>query len=337
MIKINLRRILLTALLIGALILTSRLVNFGEGLGQPPFTTFSTGHEGAALFFDSLRIMGFPVGRDTMFLSAERPVDNLQIIIAPQYFDADLIDGMIEWVIRGGTLMFFSRHERDTARLLSDIATDMAETLPGGVLYRVGLGRLFIGDAAGITNISLLETNGRHGQQMANILETLEFRRIYFNEAYHGFNHSMTFFEVLPLPLRLIGVQLGITALGAVLYLGRRFGKPSAYYDEVEREENEYVFTLSNLYMSIGLGSAVLEVYERKLKIMAADYFKTPFEVEYPQIYELWNKENKPSLGKLEYIIENHDTEPNTKRRKERREFLKMVACYKDLMKELKT
>jgi len=337
MIKINLRRIVVFAVLLAAVLMLSRRSNFFEGLSEPPFTTFSTGYEGAALLYDSLKIMGFPVGRDTMFLSAERPAGNVQIVIAPRYFDDELIDGMTDWVIHGGQLIFFSDNPQADDRLFqARVRPDATQRGGPFIWHRVGLGMVFIGDANEITNISLLENGGSHGQLVANLLEAMDFSRIYFNEAYHGYNQNMTFFEMLPLPLRLAGMQIIIVIIIAVLYLGRRFGKPSPYYAEAEREENEYVFTLTNLYMSIGLGSAALGVYDRKLRKLAADYFKAPLDVDYHRIHELWKSENKPSLIKLEYVIENCHREFNTKKSKERNKFLKMIACYRTLIKELK-
>jgi len=336
--RINLRLIVLIAVLIAALLMLRQRFNFFEGLNSPPHTTFSTAKDGASLVYDSLRIMGYPVRRDTMFISAQRPVNNVQIVIAPAYFNEELREGMTDWVIRGGQLLFFDRATGANAGrgLLSNTVIDGATPVPGGTLYRIGLGTVFVGDANRITNISLFETDGEYGQLIANLLETMDFVLIYFNEAYHGFNQNRTFFEILPLPLRLLGVQIGVIAVVVVLYKGRRFGKTAIYYEEEEREENEYVFTLSNLYMSVGLGSAAVSVYEKKFKKLAADYFGTVGEPDLYEIYELYKNENKESLGKLEYVISNHDTDFNTKRKKERAEFMKTINCYKDLIKELK-
>jgi len=326
----------LIIVLFAALVGISRLVNIGAGLGYPPFTTFSTGREGAALVYDTLRIMGYPVGRDIIFLSAERPTDNVQFVIAPRNFSDEQIDGMIDWVIRGGQLMFFSRGWLDESRLLAGFTPDHVTPVAGGTIYRIGFGTLFVGDAREITNISLFETDGEYGQLIVNILDTMEFRRIYFNEAYHGYSQNATFFEVLPRTLRIMGIQFAIVAIVFVIHFGKRFGKPSTYYEEVEREENEYVFTLSNLYMSTGLGNTALAVYDRKLRKKAQDYFNMVSEPEFSQIYDCWRDEGKRSLGKLEYITRNREREFNTKRKRDRSEFLKMAAYYKELIKELK-
>ena len=333
--RISLRRIIIIAVLIAILFMLSRLVNIGEGFWYPSFTTFSTRQDGVALVYDTLRIMGYPVGRDLMFLSAERPTDNVQFVIAPRIFSDAHRDGMIDWVIRGGQLMFFSDHWRDEERLFADFTPDRSMHVFGGTIHRIGFGTLFIGDAQSITNISLFETGGEYGQAIVDILDTMEFRRIYFNEAYHGYGTSITFFEMLPLPLRLMGIQLAVVAAVFTVYAGKRFGKPTPYYEEVEREENEYVFTLSNLYMSMGFGQAALAVYEKKFKKQAAKYFRTISEPEFSEIYNHWKNENKGSLGKLEYIIENKDREFNTKRQKERGEFMKMAAYYRELAKML--
>jgi len=331
----NIKMIIFISALFVILLLVSGLVDMRSGLTQPSFTTFSTGRQGASLAYDTLRIMGYPVGRDIMFLSESRPTDNVQIVIAPRHFGDTHRDDMMDWVIRGGQLMFFSRGMWEAERLFENFAPDSSMAVAGGVIYRVGFGMVFVGDARRITNISLLDTDGDYGQMIADVLDTMNFRRIYFNEAYHGGGQNPTFFEILPRSLRLFGIQLVIAFIIAVIHFGRRFGRVVAYHEEVEREENEYVFTLTNLYMSMGLGSVALAVYDRKFKKRAAEYFNIIGEADYGRIYEHWRAEDKASHGKLEYIIQNQGKELNTKRASERSEFLKMVTSYKVLIKEL--
>jgi len=332
----NLRTIIIIVIAIVILSLLRGQLDMRSGLFEQPFTTFSTGRQGTSLVYDTLRIMGYPVGRDIMFLSADRPTDTVQIVIAPSHFSDMHRDGMMDWVIRGGQLMFFSRGSWEEMHLFAEFAPDSSRSVPGGTIHRVGFGTVFVGSARSITNISLIENDGYYGQMIADALDTMSFRRIYFNEAYHGSGQNPTFFEILPRPLRLFGMQLVIIFVIAIIHFGRRFGRATPYYEEVEREENEYVFTLTNLYMSMGMGSHALSIYERKFMKQAADSFNIIGEPEFRQIYEHWLAEGKPSLGKLEYIIENHGNEFNTKRKKERSEFLRMVRNYKELIKELK-
>ena len=332
----NRNLIILVIALFFVLFALTRLTDMTLGFGYPPFTSFSAGRQGTSLMYDTLRIMGYPVGRDIMFLSADRPTDNVQFVIAPWQFSEAHAEGLMDWVIRGGQLMFFSASPRDERRLWGDITPDSSVTVEGGVIHRVGFGTIFVGDARRLTNISLLETDGEYGQLIVNVLDTMDFRRIYFNEAYHGYGQSATFFEILPRPVRLVVTQLAIVFVVVVVHFGKRFGRPATFYEEVEREENEYVFTLTNLYMSTGISSVALAVYDKKFKKQATDYFNTIGEPELEQIYELWRLEGKRSLDTLKYIIDNEDYELDTRCKKDRADFLKMIRYYKELIKELK-
>jgi len=332
----NRNLIILVIVLFCVLFALTRLTDMTSGLGYPAFTSFSTGRQGTALLYDALRIMGYPVGRDIAFLSADRPTDNIQFVIAPRHFSEAHAEGLMDWVIRGGQLMFFSRANWDERRLWGDITPDSSIAVAGGVIHRVGFGTIFIGDARFVSNISLLETDGEYGQLIVNVLDTMNFRRIYFNEAYHGYGQNATFFEILPRPVRLAVVQLAVIFVVIIVHFGRQFGRPTPFYEEVEREENEYVFTLTNLYMSMGFGNTALAVYDKKFKKQAADYFNILGEFDYRQIYVQWRAEGKRSLDKLGYIIDNEGHDLNTRHKKDRAEFLKMIKCYKELIKELK-
>jgi len=332
----NRNLIILIVVLFFVLFGLSRLTDMTSGFGYPAFTSFSTGRQGTSLIYDTLRIMGYSVGRDITFLSADRSTDDVQFVIAPRHFSEAHAEGLMDWVIRGGQLMFFSRGNWDEHRLWGDIIPDSSVTVAGGVVHRVGFGTIFIGDARRIINISLLETDGEYGQMIVNVLESMNFRWIYFNEAYHGYGYNATFFEILPRSWRLVAWQVGIIFVVIVVHFGRRFGRPTPFYEEVEREENEYVFTLTNLYMSMGFGSTAVAVYDKKFRKQAADHFNIIVESNLEQIYEQWHSEGKHSLDKLKYLIDNQDTDLNTNRKQDRAEFMRMIRYYKELMKELK-
>jgi len=332
----NRNLIILIAVLFFVLFGLSRLTDITSGFGYPAFTSFSTGRQGTSLVYDTLRIMGYSVSRDIAFLTADRPTDNVQFVIAPRHFGEAHAESLMDWVIRGGQLMFFSRGNWDEHRLWRDITPDSSVAVAGGVVHRVGFGTIFIGDARRITNISLLEANGEYGQMIVDVLDTMNFRRIYFNEAYHGYGQNATFFEILPRPLRLVVWQLAIIFIILIIHLGRRLGRVTPFYEEVEREENEYVFTLTNLYMSMGLGSTALAVYEKKFKKQAAGYFNIIGESNLEQIYEQWRSEGKRSLDKLKYIIDNNGNDLNINRKQDRTEFMRIIRYYKELIKELK-
>ena len=306
-----------------------------EGLFEPNYTTFSTGAEGCALFYDTLKIMGYPVSRDTIFLDQSRPIDNVQIVIQPDfaYVGANHYERISNWVIHGGTLLYF---ESGYSLLLHYIEANneirVIERIEGGALYQLGLGKIFIGEASYITNTALIEGGDVYAQQIANMLNNLSYNKIYFNEAYHGYGTDKGLFESLPIGIRLLGFQLVLLTIAIIMYFGKRFGRIIPYYEEIEREENEYVFTLTNLYMSIGLGSAAVDVYDKKFKKACGNYFRNSAALEFSDILALWQAENIPSKDKLDYIAHSQGKTFNTKRSADRKEFMKVISYYKELI-----
>jgi len=306
-----------------------------EGLFEPDYTTFSTANEGTALLYDTLKIMGYPVARDTMFIDKDRPVDNVQIIIQPgySYRSEKHYDDIRSWVARGGTLLYFESGYGDyffSPGNNNDF--EMIEQTDAGNLYQLGLGKIFIGKAQHFTNIVLIEGGDIHAQQIANMLNNVSSNKIYFNEAYHGYGTEKGLFESLPPGIRILGFQLILVAIAMAVYFGKRFGRVIPYYEEIEREENEYVFTLTNLYMSIGLGSAAIDVYDKKFKKICGSYFRSSDTLEFSEILPLWKSENLPETDKLDYVSNAQNEPVNTKRAKERREFLKIISYYKELI-----
>ena len=306
-----------------------------EGLFEPSYTTFSTANEGSALLYDTLKIMGFPVSRDTIFIDKDRPVDNVQVVISPDYSytGESYYEDIADWIIRGGTLLYFDSSTGYIARLIrANTEITLIERTDSGILYGLGLGKLFIGDVDYITNEGLINGGDVYAQQIANMLINMDYGKIYFNEAYHGYGTEKSLFESLPIGVRLLAWQLVFLTIAVIIYFGKRFGRVVPYYEEIEREENEYVFTLTNLYMSIGLGSAAVDVYDKKFKKACGNYFRNSEALEFKNILALWQAENIPGLNKLDYIANSQLTKLNTKRPSERKEFMKIISYYKELI-----
>jgi len=313
-----------------------KLMPTTEGLTYPPYTSFSTNYVGTALFYDTLKTMGYPVNRDTIFIDKDRPLDNVQIIIAPDYSytGTGYREDITDWVIQGGTLLYFTASFYESSPLSAYAEKDLIliDESDAGSLYHLGLGKFFTGNAKHITNKGLLEGGDVYAQQIANMLNNLSYNKIHFNEAYHGYGTDKSLFESLPPGVRLLGLQLLLLSLAAIIYFGKRFGRIIPYYEEIEREENEYVFTLTNLYMSIGLGSAAVDVYEKKFKKACGSYFRNSDMPEFFEILDFWKNESLPCMDKLEYVAGNQDYAFNTKRPAGRREFTKAISYYKELI-----
>ena len=217
------------------------------GQRQPNFTSFSTGELGVSLLFDTLQHMG---GRlDVLY----RPVgdsvntNDAVVIVQPSNprLNSELAVEILIWVERGGRLIYL---ENSQSNFLDRMLRGERYTSFGGFRwYRVGLGEVVTGQANMVVNANLMQ-NPVYGESLAFILTSWEPGRIYFAEYYHGFHQTDGIFMQLPAWLQLTAIQIIITAVALVWHFGKRFGRPVTMYEEIERGENEQVFTLARLY-----------------------------------------------------------------------------------------
>jgi hypothetical protein len=227
----------------------SYFLDTGDGT---PYSASSTGERGTSLIFDTLRNMGYPVRRSYRPLTTRTDTESVYVIIQPRspVVTGAYADEMLAWVYGGGRLVYLCYRYPKTAfdghfLLHNGIRVDAF------TLYTHGSGAILAGCPSHIVNISLME-NHTHGQTLQTVLNNWstegEVSTVFFAEYYHGFHAPQNFVGRLPLVLRLILLQTVILSIVAVWFFGKRFGNPVPYYEEIEREENEYVRALARLY-----------------------------------------------------------------------------------------
>ncbi|MCL2356511.1 MAG: DUF4350 domain-containing protein [Defluviitaleaceae bacterium] len=239
------------AILVLAAVGITYFLDTGDGT---PHSVTSTGERGASLIFDTLQHMNYPARRSYRPLTPQTDPNVVYVIIQPRSpaINAERAEEMLEWVYYGGRLIFLCWNHPNTA---IDRALD-TQGIPSGqfTLYTHGSGAILTGDAVQIEN-SVLMHNHAPGRRIQITLDdwnsTREVSAIFFAEYYHGFHTPQNFVGRLPLFMRLILLQTVIFSLVALLFFGKRFGNSVPYYEEIEREENEYVRALARLYQRI--------------------------------------------------------------------------------------
>ncbi|MCL2388416.1 MAG: DUF4350 domain-containing protein [Defluviitaleaceae bacterium] len=212
------------------------------------YSSKTTGHRGTSLLADTLRHMGYTVRPSYNPLTRYTNSNNVYIIIQPRNpaVTATMADEMLEWVHSGGRLVFLCRN---FPRTVIDVALDSSPRYAGDFLhYRHGAGEILTGSASFVTNYNLMN-NHIHGHVIQTTFD-LRNTTVFFGEYYHGFHTQETFIGQLPLVVQLLLAQMIIFSFVIIWHLGKRFGNPVGFYDEVEREENEYVRALARLYMA---------------------------------------------------------------------------------------
>lgn len=327
------KEILLFVLLIFIFLAVTVYTSSDKAINYPDYTTFSANNGGASLLLDSLKAMGFPAEASLRYINDSTDKNDIQIIIAPSflYYDEARSKEIADWVLKGGNLLFFEEDLAFTKDYLKNkLDFSNAVTSSGFTIVKHGLGTIYFGNADKITNESLM-ANPENGQIIADIMRLHYYNKIYFNESYHGYAVSERLWDGLPFTAKLISIQILIITVVGVLYLGKRFGRPLPLYEEDEREENEYVYTLSNLYINAGMGEAAVNAYLDKFLEAARIYFSISHKPTIEEVYMLWLEYNLDKKTELEYLRDHLKISYNTKKAKERKEFYKAIECLKNL------
>jgi len=214
----------------------------GDG---PDYAAATTGRYGVSLFFDTLRHMDYPVRVGNTPLTSASNTDHVYIIIQPfaPPVDHARAEEMLEWVRQGGRLIFL---HRINPTIFDTMIPGAGYQMGAFRRYQVGYGEVITGRAFHVVNHHMMSVP-RAARELQQTLAHWDADRIWFAEYYHGMYASETFLGSLPLVVQLLMVQMLLAGAVAVWRLGKRFGRPMPYYNEVEREENEHVYAFARL------------------------------------------------------------------------------------------
>ncbi len=268
-----------------------------QGQNQPDYTIYSTNKAGASLFYDTLRDLGYDVATSFSKIDEETSMNDLQVVVGVDhsFCSEEDFDLLMQWVYAGGSLLYFQ--EDDTYDMTKYINANARLEKNNPIPY--GEGTIYLGKVQDVLNENFM--NDQHaGYEMMQAVDIHTFDKMIFNEYYHGLQYNKSLWEKLPFDFKIVVVQLLIVAIVLIWHLGKRFGKPIPYYEEVEREENEYLLALANTYMGVNMQFFAIDSYYQHFLRTCCDYFR----VEYGEIerclVEVWQKEG---LAKLDLLI----------------------------------
>ena len=304
-------------------------LSFGAGGGTAAFSTYNGDAGGGSLFYDTLHEMGYPVARYHNALNAYADASAVQVVVEPGIYIADA-DGPLEWIIKGGRLIWLD----DARRYLSREGFRLEEIYGDFTVYRYGAGHIVTGPGVGLSNEALY-ADATAGYIVEHILGGWKTDVIYFNEYYHGYASQPNLFRELPLYLQLLIIQTAFVAVFVLWHLGKRFGKPLMYGEETERDENEYILTLANIFENSGKGNAVINIYLRHFLNKCRAAFGAEADVsdkfDTRGLITRWNENNMPYADALAECLLNED-DFNTKTKNGGEAFIKRVESFKKLI-----
>ncbi|MDR1560029.1 MAG: DUF4350 domain-containing protein [Clostridiales bacterium] len=229
------------------------------------YTSFSTGTDGASLLYDSLKAMGYPVSHGYSLPDPDLSILDIHVFVEPNYyyFATTDLDGVLAWVFKGGRMIYldsssFSYIDEELYYRLGD--PDAVSR--GYTLYSYGLGEIISGSSDPLLNQALIDDSAPGADFTALLDRWRTSPVIRFNESIHGFTDSGNAWYRTPEILKMLTYQIAVVAILILWRLGKRFGRPLPYFEEIEREENEHVKALANIYRRAGVSAEALSAYQ---------------------------------------------------------------------------
>ncbi|MCL2049515.1 MAG: DUF4350 domain-containing protein [Defluviitaleaceae bacterium] len=259
-------RTLIIVLIVATALAVSLLFDTESGL---PYSYTNTTESGTSVFYDTLRHMGYSVRAKKRHKLSN--TGDVCILVQP---DLPMqTSALLDWVRDGGRLIFL---HQAYPRTPVDTALRSGTSAGGYTIYRHGAGEIITGDVNKITNGELINSH-IYGEMLQTTLDRWHTERELNNIIWtdvilsehggawsaggshsgrhgggsggtHTEGEAVGFYEGLPLIIKVIAAQLLIGAVLVVLFFAKRMGNPVPLYEEVERQENEYIHALARLY-----------------------------------------------------------------------------------------
>lgn len=304
--------ILIPIFLFGAFYISSRMEN-----QLPQFSIENKSATGCSIFYEALKDLKLPVER-TIRSVQEQDAANIQLVVPGGDFDINS-DEVKNWVKNGGVLVSLSSNN------FHMIGYGLSPKIKGSLsLYYYGKGTIIAADVNNITNKTLMDkTNGAY--ELVSEMGSYDKKKIYFNETNlfsQGNNESL--WDYMPIWAKFASYQFIIVLSAYFYYKGRRFGKASPFYEEVERTENEYLYSASSLFRQAkGYDIIVDNYYKKLLNVLNSNH---------ENWLTLWEKEHLPSFTEAKKILEFMAV----KKKRKPKEYIQAVALIERLTNIIK-
>lgn len=233
------------------LFLSSRMEN-----QLPDFSIDNKSAMGYSVFFEVLRDLDYPVERSSLEVYSHNP-NSIQIV-ADGSFNFIYNTKIIEWIEKGGILIHLTPN-RVQRNYGIEVNKDSLS------LNLIGDGMIISADGRPFTNRGLMESKDIPYELMLEV-GSLEYDRIYFNEAHmYLTTEKENIWSVTPMGIKLILYQLLLVLAAFFYYKGKIFGRIEPLYEELQRNENEYLYSVASLYQQGKCWDIILDSYLKGL------------------------------------------------------------------------
>ncbi|MBZ9687227.1 DUF4350 domain-containing protein [Clostridium estertheticum] len=280
---------------------------------NPAYSVVNKSKMGYSVFYEALKQLNYPVEKALVPVN-EYPNNSVQIMPPGGNFNINNQE-VKQWLENGGTLVYLTTESDQNIGYGAPV-----ETKNNIKQYTYLKGRIINADADFMTNKTLIKDTD-YAYELLKEISNLPYEKIYFNESYLFLSTSTkSLWDITPIEIKYIIYQMIISLAAFFYYKSKGFGKKLPLYEEVERSENEYLYSAASLYRQAKCYDLMVDNYYKN--------FLKGFVGNSEEWLEYWEKEKIPSLNQARSVYEFMKYKKTKPRQKE---YIKIVTMIEHL------
>lgn len=306
--------ILIPIFLFLTLFISSRMENM-----LPLYSVINKSKTGCSVFYEALKELDYPVDRA---MNAISTYNNKGIHIAAGVGSFDVnSDEIREWVKDGGILVYLKND------MLTSIEYDISPEIGGDLnINKYHKGVIISMNAYSLTNKALTK-NTNAAYELLQEISKYQYDKIYFNEGHlYSDVEKKSLWNYTPVGMKYIIYQFILVLIAFFYFKGKRFGKTIPLHEEVERSENEYLYSTASLYRQAKCWDLMVESYYKSLLRSITSTHESWLEY--------WEKESLPSYDKANMVYEFMNKENEKRSVKEYTKVVTTIEYLKSILKK---
>ncbi|AJA48787.1 hypothetical protein CPAST_c27200 [Clostridium pasteurianum DSM 525 = ATCC 6013] len=286
---------------------------------MPSYSVSNKSKFGISVFYEAMKKLDYPVER-TLKPVNTFSTDNIQIVPAGGDFDINS-DDIKNWINKGGKLIYIAPES------IHFINYAVPQEEKGDfTVYKYGKGNIITYNSSNITNKTLM-VNTNKAYEFLKEIDRYSYNKIYFNENYlFSLEGGKSLWDYVPLQLRYFIYQILIIVVAFFYYKGKRFGRSIPLYEEIERSENEYLYSAASLYRSANCWDIMLENYYES--------FLRQINCSHENWLHYWGKKEFDSLEQAKKVYKFIDKKDKKLKSKECMSIIASIENLKNIEKQ---
>lgn len=301
-----------------------------------PYSVLNKGKEGVSVIYEVFKDLGYTANLVLTEVSSQ-DINRAQIVVEPREpykLEIDQ-DSIKNWIKNGGNLIYLTpRWECLEPNYGEEMDSYTSSEVEHAKAYSYHNGLLVIGDPKILSN-KTLTTNTDGAYWLVTQLEKKNINSISFNEYYHYYEDlKPSLWRDIPIGIKFAIYQIILLIVIIIYYYGKRFGKEIPLYEEVERVENEYVYSAASLFRKGELREDVVLNFYNDFLSSLKDSFGYYNMNSTKSWVEVWKQEKLPDVNEAKKLYKFVDAMTNG-RKVSSREMLETISNIEHLKKIL--